>query len=296
MIKILFAASLLIAFSGIRSIYPDTLTLQQGLNGFAGFTDTYIVMSTDSTPDLSPQLVVEGYHCSACIDERALIKIDVSGIPLNAVIGKAELQLFSPSQPRAGAGTVRAVKVAKPWVPAEADWWNASKNLKWTNGGGDYISKPVATLNYGTQLNVWHKLDVTQAVRDFIADPASNNGFMLMLDPAMLTVTYVSSEGSQDKRPKLVVTYSGSGVLTSKRNARAGGFSVEAGATGIRFGFPERGLYHVAITRLNGSRVMSDWVCGAAYGPAARGLPGGLYMARISGKQGSLEKEIVVTR
>jgi hypothetical protein len=296
MMKSLLVASFLFICSAVRIASTDTLTLQQGLNGFNGFTDTYIVMSTDSTPDASTQLVVEGYHCSACIDERALIKIDLSGVSPKAAIGKAELQLFSPSQPRAGAGTVRAVKIAKPWIAAEADWWNASKSLKWTNSGGDYVSKPVSTLNYGTQVNVWHKLDVTQAVRDFIADPASNNGLILMLDPAMLTVTYVSSEGVQERRPKLVIAYSDAGVLTSKRLNRTGGFSVESAASGIRFGFPQRGLYHVALERLDGSNVMNDWVYGAAYGFAARGLPGGLYLATITGQQGSLGKEIVLMR
>jgi hypothetical protein len=74
----------------------DTLTLQQGLNGFSGFSDTYIVMTTDSTPNLSSELVVEGYHCSACIDERALMRIDLGSFNKNVTISKAELQLYSP--------------------------------------------------------------------------------------------------------------------------------------------------------------------------------------------------------
>jgi hypothetical protein len=294
MIKSFLAASFILASVAFHPAHADTLTLQQGLNGFTGFTDTYIVMSTDSTPDQSIQLVVEGYHCSACIDERALIKIDLSGVPQNAVVGKAELQLFSPSQPRPGAGTVRACRIAKPWTAAEADWWNASKSLKWTVGGGDYDSKAAAALNYGTQLNVWHKLDVTQAVRDFIANPASNNGFMLMLDPSMLTVTYVSSDGIQERRPKLVVAYSGAGVLSSVRLKRTPGFSIESAASGIRFGFPRPGLYRVDVERLDGSMVMNDRVYGAAYGFAARGLPSGLYMAHAAGNQGGLGKEITV--
>jgi hypothetical protein len=276
-------------------ISADTLTLQQGLNGFTGFRDTYIVMSTDSTPDVSDQLVVEGYHCSACIDERAIIQVDLSGIAPNKVIAKAELQLFSPSQPRRGAGTVRAYKVKKPWVTAEANWFKASNSVSWDKSGGDYGETAVGSLNYGTQINVWHTLDITSAVRDFVADPSSNNGLMLMLDPAMLTVTYVSSEGRQDQRPKLIITFSQSPVLNPMPVKSSLGFSIKAAAAGIKFGFPKQDQYRVAIEKINGSSVLTEWVYGGSYSLGIHGMAEGLYLATVTGKQGRFVKEIAIT-
>lgn len=276
--------------------WGDTLTLQQGLNGFSGFSDTYVVMSTDSTPSLSSELVVEGYHCSACIDERALLRIDLSTIDKNRTISKAELQLYSPSQPRAGAGVVEAYTMTRTWVDSSANWFNATPGVKWTKAGGDYLTAATATLNYGTQINVWHKLDVTKAVKEFVADPASNLGFMLKLDPAMLTVTYVSSQGAQEKRPKLVIAYSAAGVIDSRLTNNLSRPKIGIAGSGINFAFSDNGSHHIRLARLNGEKIIDRIVQGASFVFQEPAIAHGTYVTEVSDKSGRLSKEIFISR
>jgi hypothetical protein len=276
----------------------DTLTLQQGLNDFSGFSDTYIVMTTDSTPNLSSELIVEGYHCSACIDERALMRIDLGSLDKNVTISKAELQLFSPSQPRPGSGIVQVYKISIPWADSEANWFNSEKSTKWSNAGGDFIATSVTKLQYGTQTNVWHKFDITSAVRDFAANPASNFGVMLKLDPSMLTVTYVSSQGSQEKRPKLVITYSTTaGVAFSSLKQRSSApLKVEQIGSGINFAFSDNGSHRIRLDRLNGEVVFDKWINGNSFVLGISGLAKGPYLAQAFGNQEELNKEIILTK
>jgi hypothetical protein len=275
----------------------DTLTLQQGLNGFSGFSDTYIVMTTDSTPNLSSELVVEGYHCSACIDERALMRIDLGSLNKNVTITKAELQLYSPSQHRPGSGTVQVYKMSIPWADSEANWFNADKNTKWSNAGGDIATASIAKLQYGTKTNVWHNFDITSAVRDFAANPASNLGVMLKLDPSMLTVTFVSSQGTQEKRPKLVITYSKTGVAFSTLKQRSNApLNINQVGSGISFAFSDNGRHHVKLDRMNGEVVFDKWINGTSYVLGVSGLAKGPYLAQAFGNQEELSKEIVITR
>jgi hypothetical protein len=280
----------------VSFLYADTLTLQQGLNGFSGFSDTYIVMTTDSTPSLSPELVVEGYHCSACIDERALIRIDLSSLAKNMTIDKAELLVFSPSQPRPGSGVVEVYKVSRSWVDSEANWFNATENAKWSKAGGDVLSGSVAKLEYGTQVNVWHKLDVTKAVKDFIADPASNFGLMLRLSPAMLTVTYVSSQGPQEKRPKLVLTYPSAGVSAMPARDPLPIINIGQTKSGISFIFPKTGSRQISLTQMNGASIFNEWIKGDTYLLGIGNFANGPYVVKISGNNERFQKRIFIER
>ena len=290
-VKVVLFSVFFVAFA-----VADTLTLQQGLNGFSGFFDTYIVMSTDSAPHLSQELVVEGYHCSACIDERALMRVDLTSLDKKMTITKAELQLFSPSQPRPGSGVVEVYKMTQPWADSEANWFNATKSAKWSKAGGDFLSAGVAAISYGTQVNVWHTFDVTKAIRDFVADPASNLGLMLKLDPAMLTVTYVSSQGTQEKRPKLVLTYTTSAVSFSPSVPVSSRSRIEPMPSGMYFGFSQEGSHHIKLSRINGEMICDRWVSGGSYTLGMPNLSMGPYMAQISGDHERYQKEIIVGR
>jgi hypothetical protein len=294
--KKLFLSVFYIAAGTVFLTHADTLTLQQGLNGFSGFSNTYIVMSTDSTPNLSGELVVEGYHCSSCIDERALLRVELGSLDKNMTISSAELQLFSPSQPRPGSGVVEVYKMTKPWADSEATWFNAEKNTKWSKAGGDFLSASVTTVPYGTQTNVWHKFDITKAVRDFAANPATNYGVMLKLDPAMLTVTYVSSQGSQDKRPKLVIAYSTAGVVFSHFNAGSTSrVNVEQVGSGINFAFSDNGSHRIKLARLNGAEVLDKRINGSSFILGISGLAEGPYVAQAFGNREELSKEIIIS-
>jgi len=274
----------------IFNCVADTTTL-------SGFPDTYIVIETDSTPYSSPTLIVEGYHCSACIDERALIRFDLSALRRGVTITSAKLTLYSPSQPRPGAGTIRAYKMTRDWEPSEANWYNATKSTKWSKAGGDFSSTPVASLTYSLAVNVWHTLDVTTAVRDFAADSSANFGLMLKLDASMYTVTYVSSKGAvASQHPKLEIVYSGSAIRMSPRNAspEASPYLYVAGSRMI-ISFPNGGVGNLFIGRLDGEVLFNREITEPIFSFGLPGTASGRYVIRSSGQNGQFQKMITLT-
>jgi hypothetical protein len=273
----------------------ETVTYQQGVDGYAGCMDTYIVMSTDSTPENATALIVEGYHCSACIDQRTLIRYDLTALDKNVTITKAELMVYSPRQPRPGPGTVRAFRITKSWMPAEANWFNATQSIRWSKAGADFDTAAQATLTYTTQVNVWHTLDVTNLVKEFVANPETNFGMLLKLDPAMYTVAYVSSEGATtSQRPKLVITYSNAAIKNNLRPLNAhNAVEIRPIGTGLLMRLPDNGLYQVRMESLDGSTVFHQSIHGPDYFIDTWNFPAGSYGIISQGPR-SISKNLVV--
>lgn len=269
----------------------DTTTL-------TGFTDTYLVMNRDSTPETQPLLIVEGYHCSACIDQRVLMKFDLAKFTTDALIDKAELKLYSPSQPRPGAAIVRVYRMKKSWNGAEANWSNATKSVKWLAQGGDFEVTPQASLSYGNQVNVWHTYDITRIIQGFVADPASDFGIMLMMEPAMKTVAYVSSDGPKTElRPKLLIDFTpGSAVAGTRQAFKLGPADFRIVNSHIRFSFSDARLHRVQIMMLNGAVFFSGTVIGAQPALPLDGISPGIYFIRAVSQAENMERMFSITR
>jgi len=102
----------------------------------------------------------------------------------------------------------------------------------WDNNSYSYFAPPVGTYSGGkwaatgtplatcsnTAISSWDKFTVTSAVQQFVTTPTANKGFIIRTVRVnyedVLGVNYTSSEGTEANRPKLVITYSKSGVTT----------------------------------------------------------------------------------
>ena len=285
---------LLILGSGILmaagNLPADTTTL-------SGFTDTYLVMNRDSTPETQPLLIVEGYDCSACIDQRVLLNFNLGSFASDALIRKAELRLYSPSQPRPGAAYVRVYRMTRAWNGAQANWNNASQSVKWSNAGGDFESSPLASLRYTDQVNVWHTYDITTIIKGFVANPGSNLGIMLMMDPVMKTVAYVSSDASQSElRPKLFIDYTAGSAAVGSRNAVKpvpSDFNVVDSR--LEFSFSGDARHSVQIGSLDGSIFFSGTVSGPDPVISLHGISPGTYVLRAAGTGEKLQRVFSIT-
>jgi hypothetical protein len=276
----------------------ETVTYQQGFDGYDGCIDTYVVMSTDSTPADATTLIVEGYHCSACIDQRTLIRYDLTAFDKNFTITKAELMVYSPRQPRPGPGTIRAYKISKAWTPAEANWFNATQSVRWSKAGADFDTAAQATLTYTTQVNVWHTLDVTGAVKGFVSNPETNFGLLLKLDPAMYTVAYVSSEGATtSQRPKLVITYSNAAIKNTLRPVNSlNPVIIHPMETGLHLILPDDRMFRVRMESLDGSTVFNQIISGPEFFLDTRNIPAGSYGIITQGYLSTLKNFVVLSR
>ncbi|MBN1980496.1 MAG: DNRLRE domain-containing protein [Chitinivibrionales bacterium] len=257
----------------------QTVVLQNGTNGYSGATDTYIVDGSEVATGASDKLVVEGYHCGMCVDQRVLIRFDCATIPANSQISKATLSLYSNGQPRPGSSTVNVHTLSAAWDESQATWTKAKESQQWKTPGGDYIQPPAASYQYGEELNVWHTVDVTAQMKEFIKNPQMNNGLMLYMEPIMHTVTYVSSNAAdREHRPKL--TFEGQNlpitVSMMKQGTAPVSIHVNHGTiTLIQAGYSINAL---SIETLKGRQILSVPVIGVRTLIDAAHLSSGMYV------------------
>jgi hypothetical protein len=109
---------------------------------------------------------------------RPLVHTPMEGIPGDAYVDVAYLYLYIVE----GRGftnwsnsviNVEAHPVTTEWMPVAANWW-----MPWTMPGGDYGPAVGANHIGSGKINTWLRLDVTDAVTDFLRG-ASNQGFII---------------------------------------------------------------------------------------------------------------------
>lgn len=194
------------------SIKPaQEVTLQQGLNEYAGVDETWINFYD---PNLNfgsdTKLLVLGGSGNA----KALVRFDLSSIPAGAVISSATLSLYNHShQADINCGTVSVNPVSKPWAENQATWNVSSSGVNWATAGmqagADYATDLDTTITIDTAINVWRNFDVTAMVSRWTSGAAGNNGFVIRSAAWGVKPHFYSSDYLSDPtlRPKLVVKF-----------------------------------------------------------------------------------------
>lgn len=79
----------------------------------------------------------------------------------------------------------------------------------WSSAGGDFVASPLDESNE-TSVRVWEDFDVTEAVKEHMANPSSNFGFLVKHSNEGYGVKFISSENTnQANRPKLTLYFEG---------------------------------------------------------------------------------------
>ena len=216
-------AYLLRITAGNRPPVMATLELRDGLNGYNGTTDTYLdAWATAAVRGTSASLYVQRDHAQPVYSP--LLRFDLSALPAGATVRFAVLNLRVIT----GTGTsevpvpVELRTLNRAWREDQATWQQAAAGQPWAKPGAegvpadraadllDYREIPVtaATVNYG--------FDATGAVLRWLADPASNRGFMLRSAPKAKPeadysngIQFGSSDNydASNKRPRLLLFY-----------------------------------------------------------------------------------------
>lgn len=186
---------------------PRTLVLQDSLGSYAGTTDTGIF---SWEPDVNA-----GSHAELAIRtgdiKSALLRFEIVGIPRNAVILQATLEVYALSGSHGIA--LDAYRVLRPWLENEATWRQARQNDLWGVSGCnapdvDREALPAATGDLGGP-GAWATLDVTEPVAAWFAAPTANYG--LLLKPVSDVATEYRLASSEhwklEWRPKLTIVY-----------------------------------------------------------------------------------------
>src|SRR5690554_731455 len=130
---------------------------------------------------------------------RGYIEIDVTSIPLNAIIIEAKLKLFgytvwSPT-------TMEVSRVIEPWQENAITWANVP----------NVTNVDIKTQTFGSSNNVFHEIDVRSHVQEFVNYPHLNFGWRLRPQNETSngngSVYWTSDYTSSAKRPKLEISY-----------------------------------------------------------------------------------------
>jgi len=214
------------------SAQPQIFTFEQGVDTYAGFEDTTIFSESDNSGGGTPaifsgtinNLTFEG----DTQDRRALIRVDLTSIPTDWFASTVSLRLSVESSganfgdidyslhrvTRAwGEGTVVGASEGGFGSPADdgdATWAASEHNVAiWTLPGGDFVAEASATAIAGTVGSdiVWTGPGLIEDVQDWIDNPASNHGWIVIgaLEGTRQRVKRFYSSEAADFRPVLTV-------------------------------------------------------------------------------------------
>ena len=140
----------------------------------------------------------------------SLIRFPLSQIPAGAQILSAKLQLYVPTATGKLPQQIGAHRIKPWWRVDKATWVNRTATAVWQQPGaqGDGDIDTAAALVDVVSTTAWVELDLTDLVVQWQSGVA-NRGVLLRAGPATADglVTFTSSDGQPEERPRLVVRY-----------------------------------------------------------------------------------------
>jgi len=188
-----------------------TVTLQQGLNGYTGWADTYIYKYAPNSNYAAIEPLRIGYKEQYAI----LLRVDLASIPANACINRAVLQFYAIGWSGPGQSVfldlyrlLREVKIG------QATWSSAQQGIPWGLAGCsdttvDRVAAPDCSVPT-SGIEEWYSFDITALAQAWSSGSAANNGVLVRTRLPDNGRSFRFS-GAQSPtvalRPKLVVTY-----------------------------------------------------------------------------------------
>ena len=199
---------------------PVTLILQEGAGDYIGAEDTWLSAwpNEETVPHGSDETLRLrlNQQTSVTTHKVPLVHFDLAGVPREAIISDAQLELYLSKPP---ANDMRAAihGMLRQWNEATATWVAPEPGQSWTVQGAQGVGSdhmPVAAdvqqIQAGSR---WYRFTVTALVRLWLSDPTSNFGMITLAQPGDSLsngeAEFASSDYStQELRPRLVITYS----------------------------------------------------------------------------------------
>ncbi len=147
-------------------------------------------------------------------EAHSLLQFDLSGLPANAVIQSATLELYQHS-PSAKGGDVSVHRVTGAWEEGiktggigASSWTESAPAINWTNAGGDYDATAATTTSVAAGGVGWYQWDIKSLVQGWADASYPNQGLMLVPTTPNSSAYFRSSDYSTPLlRPKLSITY-----------------------------------------------------------------------------------------
>jgi hypothetical protein len=145
---------------------------------------------------------------------RSLLWISLAGIPANAKVTAADIKLVVGIDRTSNARTMRAYRLKRAWVEAQATWNSYSTGNAWQTAGAIGANDIEATELGNVSVSATPSGTITipcdpAQIQLWVDTPASNLGVLLKMDTEADDATYYYSHtnGTSGNRPYMVVTY-----------------------------------------------------------------------------------------
>lgn len=193
---------------------PQQKVFQQGMYpqiGYGGTSDTSITLyRPDSSVGEDESLRVIGRGSGA---ERILLHFDLaSDIPTGSHVMSAKLSVFAWSRRTLYGMRVSAYGVLRPWEEDTATWNRARTSELWAgpgcSEGGLDREFDLAASRFVYFADRFYDWDITPLVQQWVNNPATNRGVLLMGQNVDQEILFRSSEWRvPQQRPMLTVVY-----------------------------------------------------------------------------------------
>jgi PKD repeat protein len=208
------------------AIAQTTVTLQQGLNGYAGAADNWIIWSSGADLNKGGEDLVDMRADSDYgLFRFAILQSEGGPVPSGATINSATLSLYKSYGPDA---VFKASRLLKNWTEMGSTWNSTGTGTAWSTPGAqgagtDVVatadgqgSAPDSLANNcadGVGHDIcWLNIDVTSGVRAFASGASQNFGWLLQQVSSSDVFRYKDFNAKDSVpfpqyRPKLTVTY-----------------------------------------------------------------------------------------
>ncbi|NLG29051.1 MAG: DNRLRE domain-containing protein, partial [Chloroflexi bacterium] len=199
------------------------LVLQQGLEGYSGFADTYIdsyspLKNYDVSGPDNQQLKLRSGNVKSI-----LLRADLTAIPSNATVDQAWLTLYPTYDSH--RISVSVYEVLANWDVRAATWVSATETTPWFTAGcsgadTDRAGTPITTRDLYPTTDSYTSYPfnfvITDLVRQWVADPQANLGLLLASSDSTAAEygMHSSQSATQALRPRLVIRFRAGTVVT----------------------------------------------------------------------------------
>ncbi len=209
-----------------------TVSFQDGVNGYAGTTDTQIRSGSPTTNyGATTELKVDGSP-----DIATLIRWDLSSIPANSTVTSATLRLYITNT---SAQTFEIYQLLRSWSESQATWNQAATGANWgtagAQGAADRASTILGSLISTSGGSVTFTLNSAgiAVLQSWINNASTNFGLAIENYVHGDALAFSSSEvATISRRPALTITYTQSNTPTNNPPvANNESYSITAGTT-----------------------------------------------------------------
>ena len=190
---------------------PFTATLQQGMGGYLGATDTHLYQFSPNAQYCNTSLIT--------IDSKqryaGLLRFDLAGLAPSIDVQKATLRIYAAGWWESGSNLqVDAFVISRTVEACQATWNQATAGHAWAVPGcgsttTDRRAAPEAGFS-ASGIARWYEMDVTGIVQSWISGAVPNNGWLLRSQAATgdQAFLFASADYSEPTlRPMLLIRY-----------------------------------------------------------------------------------------